>query len=127
MASGPQVLLLDEPTFGQDAHTFAEIVDLLREHLAAGGAVLAVTHDAAFLEALDAETVDVGQFRSRPAELPSSERGPRSFPGWAPCGTPRGWADAALLRSWQHLLSSRWPWWRPSMRSRRLWSQRPAL
>ncbi|WP_146341467.1 ATP-binding cassette domain-containing protein [Nesterenkonia sp. NBAIMH1] len=81
LASGPQMLLLDEPTFGQDAHTFAEIVDLLREHLAAGGAVLAVTHDAAFLEALDAETVDIGQFRSRPAETPSAERGTTELPG----------------------------------------------
>lgn len=74
LAAGPEVLLLDEPTFGQDAHTFAELVGLLREHLADGGSVLAVTHDDAFLEALDAEAVDAGRFRAADRD----GEGPRS-------------------------------------------------
>ncbi|MDZ5077511.1 ATP-binding cassette domain-containing protein [Nesterenkonia sp. HG001] len=55
LAAGPEVLMLDEPTFGQDAHTFAALIRLLREHLDDGGTVVAVTHDEAFLRALQAE------------------------------------------------------------------------
>lgn len=69
LAAGPEVLMLDEPTFGQDASTFAEIIALLREHLAAGGTVLAVTHDEAFLQALDAATYDVGATSTTAAEI----------------------------------------------------------
>lgn len=64
LAAGPEVLMLDEPTFGQDAHTFAELISLLREHLDAGGTVLAVTHDRDFLQALDAEEHEVRRGRS---------------------------------------------------------------
>ncbi|WP_150461715.1 ATP-binding cassette domain-containing protein [Nesterenkonia ebinurensis] len=72
LAAGPEVLMLDEPTFGQDAHTFAELVSLLREHLEAGGTVLAVTHDADFLHALDAECYDLSPDPSPPISSDSS-------------------------------------------------------
>lgn len=52
LAARPHVLILDEPTFGQDAVTWASLVDLLREVLDAGTAVVSVTHDHAFIEAL---------------------------------------------------------------------------
>ncbi|CAL8977304.1 Putative HMP/thiamine import ATP-binding protein YkoD [Propionicimonas sp. T2.31MG-18] len=56
LASRPQVLILDEPTFGQDARTWLELVVLLDELLAAGRTVLAVTHDRSFIDAVaDAE------------------------------------------------------------------------
>lgn len=55
----PEILMLDEPTFGQDAHTFGELVTLLREHLDRGGTVVAVTHEEAFLRALEGEEFDV--------------------------------------------------------------------
>lgn len=64
LAAGPQLLMLDEPTSGQDAHTFAALVGLLREHLAAGGAIVAITHDRAFLRALYAEEFAVSPARS---------------------------------------------------------------
>lgn len=54
LASAPALLVLDEPTFGQDARTWAEMVSLLREQVDAGVAVLAVTHDEAFIDALGA-------------------------------------------------------------------------
>lgn len=60
LAAGPEVLMLDEPTFGQDATTFAELIRLLREHLDEGGTVLAVTHDEAFLQALQADRHHIG-------------------------------------------------------------------
>ncbi|KNC18688.1 ABC transporter ATP-binding protein [Arthrobacter sp. RIT-PI-e] len=52
LATAPRVLILDEPTFGQDALTWAELVTLLRELVEGGTAVLSVTHDADFIAAL---------------------------------------------------------------------------
>jgi energy-coupling factor transport system permease/ATP-binding protein len=71
LAAGPEVLMLDEPTFGQDAHTFAELVGLLREHLDSGGTVVAVTHDQYFLHALGAGTFSVTA--AEPHRSPSTE------------------------------------------------------
>lgn len=59
LATSPQVLLLDEPTFGQDARTWAEMVVLLRAVLDDGASVVAVTHDAEFVAALDARLLQV--------------------------------------------------------------------
>ncbi|TYP86526.1 ABC transporter ATP-binding protein [Blastococcus xanthinilyticus] len=56
LATSPRVLVLDEPTFGQDAATWREVVTLLAEQRARGCAVVAVTHDADLVGALaDAE------------------------------------------------------------------------
>ncbi|MEJ2578523.1 MAG: ATP-binding cassette domain-containing protein [Kineosporiaceae bacterium] len=52
LATGPRVLLLDEPTFGQDSRTWAELVGLLIGLLDEGTAVVAATHDEALVEAL---------------------------------------------------------------------------
>ncbi|GGE67857.1 hypothetical protein GCM10011401_14100 [Nesterenkonia cremea] len=59
LASGAQILLLDEPTTGQDAAAFADLVTLLRDHLDTGGAVIAVTHDQDLLTALQARRLEV--------------------------------------------------------------------
>ncbi len=55
LATAPQVLVVDEPTFGQDAITWGALVDLFRGLLDAGTAVAAVTHDEDFAAALGAE------------------------------------------------------------------------
>ena len=52
LAAHPQVLVLDEPTFGQDANTWAELASFLSELLDDGTAVVSVTHDAEFSEVL---------------------------------------------------------------------------
>ncbi len=52
LATAPQLLILDEPTFGQDARTWAELVAILRELLDQGVALLAVTHDSELIAAL---------------------------------------------------------------------------
>ncbi|MEA5457223.1 ABC transporter ATP-binding protein [Sinomonas sp. JGH33] len=52
LATSPRILVLDEPTFGQDALTWAELVRLLADLLAQGTALLAVTHDEDFTTAL---------------------------------------------------------------------------
>jgi energy-coupling factor transporter ATP-binding protein EcfA2 len=58
LATRPQVLVLDEPTFGQDSRTWAELVALLAALVDGGSAVVAITHDADFVDALaDVELV----------------------------------------------------------------------
>ncbi|NYJ05520.1 ABC transporter ATP-binding protein [Petropleomorpha daqingensis] len=52
LATSPRVLVLDEPTFGQDAATWRELVTLLAEQRAAGCAVAVVTHDADLVDVL---------------------------------------------------------------------------
>jgi len=48
----PPLLVVDEPTFGQDSRTWAELVALLAELLDAGSALVAITHDLAFVAAI---------------------------------------------------------------------------
>jgi energy-coupling factor transport system ATP-binding protein len=45
LAAAPPLLVLDEPTFGQDRRTYAELVTLLAGHGDAGGGVLFASHD----------------------------------------------------------------------------------
>lgn len=52
LATRPRLLVLDEPTFGQDARTWSEITELLLDLLEAGSAVIAATHDTALVAAL---------------------------------------------------------------------------
>jgi energy-coupling factor transport system ATP-binding protein len=51
LATGPRVLVLDEPTFGQDAVTWVALVELLEELRSGGTAVVAATHDPLFVAA----------------------------------------------------------------------------
>ncbi len=60
LASSPQVLVLDEPTFGQDRDTWSELVALLAEQQDAGRALVLVTHDAAVVEALADDVLALG-------------------------------------------------------------------
>jgi energy-coupling factor transporter ATP-binding protein EcfA2 len=48
LATQPELIILDEPTFGQDCNTWAELVCLLAEIADDGTAVVAVTHDLDF-------------------------------------------------------------------------------
>ena len=60
LASAPHVLILDEPTFGQDAQTWRELVNMLVEEMERGTAVVAVTHDRDLTSALGAAEVRLG-------------------------------------------------------------------
>ncbi|WP_422386507.1 ABC transporter ATP-binding protein [Cryobacterium ruanii] len=60
LATRPRLLVLDEPTFGQDSRTWQELVTLLAELLDEGTALVAVTHDAQFVSALADEEYRLG-------------------------------------------------------------------
>jgi energy-coupling factor transport system ATP-binding protein len=66
LATSPRVLVLDEPTFGQDAATWRELVTLLAEQRAAGCAVAVITHDADLVEVLADERLSLA---SEPGSL----------------------------------------------------------
>src|SRR5690348_3019356 len=52
LATAPRLLVLDEPTFGQDRRTWIELVTLLATLRDDGHGVVAVTHDEAFVTSL---------------------------------------------------------------------------
>ncbi len=65
LATRPPVLVLDEPTFGQDSRTWAEVVAIVADLLQDGVGALLVTHDDHVVAAL-ADTV-----LTLPAKLPA--------------------------------------------------------
>lgn len=52
LASEPDLLILDEPTFGQDTKTWAQLLNLLSQLLEEGKTIISITHDQAYLQAL---------------------------------------------------------------------------
>lgn len=52
LVAAPQVVLLDEPTFGQDPETFGELVAMVRSLADAGVTVASITHDRDYIAAL---------------------------------------------------------------------------
>ena len=77
LATRPAVLVLDEPTFGQDARTWAEVVALLAGLRDGGTAVVTATHDEELAAALADEVWAVadGGVQVRPA-APAGRVGP---------------------------------------------------
>jgi energy-coupling factor transport system ATP-binding protein len=64
LATSPEVIVLDEPTFGQDRRGWASIVSLLQAQIADGRAVVAVTHDDDVVRLLGGRRVDLGAVRA---------------------------------------------------------------
>ena len=60
LATSPRVVVLDEPTFGQDAATWRELVLLLAEQRARGCAVVTLTHDSDLVEVLADSRLQLG-------------------------------------------------------------------
>ena len=65
LISAPELLILDEPTFGQDRGTWLGLVRLLRSALARGVTLVSITHDPAFVAAMGQRVVDLGQVGTR--------------------------------------------------------------
>ena len=57
----PRVLVLDEPTFGQDRRTAVELLDLLTRERDGGTGVCFMTHDLPFAAALADRTLEMGR------------------------------------------------------------------
>jgi energy-coupling factor transporter ATP-binding protein EcfA2 len=71
LVTEPRVLVLDEPTFGQDARTWRELVALLSELRDDGTSIVAVSHDADFVRVLADRRLEV---RASSAALRTDER-----------------------------------------------------
>ena len=67
LISAPELLILDEPTFGQDRGTWLGLVRLLRAALDRGVTLVSITHDPAFVAAMGQRVVDLGQVGMRGA------------------------------------------------------------
>lgn len=63
LAREPKVLLLDEPTFGQDAHSWHDLLDRLRDYLAEGGAIVFASHDQLLVRSLANRVITLGEKR----------------------------------------------------------------
>ncbi|MFE6734977.1 ABC transporter ATP-binding protein [Microbacterium sp. NPDC057650] len=61
LAATPEVIVLDEPTFGQDRRGWIELVLLLQEEVARGTSIVAVTHDEAVAGHLGDRRIVLGQ------------------------------------------------------------------
>ena len=60
LASNPSLLLLDEPTFGQDRRGWEAIARIIDELVDAGTTVIAATHDLAFARRIATRHIEMG-------------------------------------------------------------------
>lgn len=61
LLAGASLWILDEPLTGLDVHAVSLVEDLIREHLKAGGMVVATTHQVMNLEGVDLQHLVVGR------------------------------------------------------------------
>jgi ABC-type multidrug transport system ATPase subunit len=59
----PRLLLLDEPTTGLDKGAVERLAHVVRDEVQRGAAVVVVTHDAGFAEALQGRSIDLERGR----------------------------------------------------------------
>ena len=52
LTRSPALLILDEPTFGQDRHGHEALLGIVDERVEAGTAVIAATHDERFVASI---------------------------------------------------------------------------
>ena len=60
LAAGPQVIILDEPTFGQDRTTWLDLVALIDQLLDDGRTIISVSHDPDYLARFGQYVIDLG-------------------------------------------------------------------
>ncbi|WP_422111945.1 ATP-binding cassette domain-containing protein [Gardnerella sp. DNF00497B] len=74
LAAAPRVLILDEPTFGQDRKTWLQIIRLIASLRSGGVSIIVVTHDRELVEALGARLVElVPDAKAEAAEMSAAE------------------------------------------------------
>ena len=72
LAAAPQVLILDEPTFGQDRNTWVSMARLIADLRDQGACIILVTHDRELVQALDARLVEMTPPGARKAVWPAA-------------------------------------------------------
>lgn len=111
---GPPVLLADEPTVGQDRHTWAAVVGLVAAYRHAGGAVVTATHDAAVVaraEVVHQVLAPAAPTAPPPARAPLVARcGPLALLAGALLGIPAGvvsphWSTSLVVLAVQVVLA----------------------
>ena len=60
LVRAPDLLVLDEPTFGQDRHGYEGLLGILGEHLEDGACLIAATHDQRFVGDVCGRVVEMG-------------------------------------------------------------------
>lgn len=99
LISAPAVLILDEPTFGQDRATWLELVAILQEAARQGTTLISITHDRAFVEVMGDTVLDLAEI-GRPAPGPGpapgreADAGPEPAPAPEPSSARRGGGSA---------------------------------
>ncbi|MFU0528186.1 ATP-binding cassette domain-containing protein [Gardnerella vaginalis] len=74
LAAAPRVLILDEPTFGQDRKTWLQIIRLIASLRSEGVSIIVVTHDRELVEVLGARLVElVPDAKAEAAEVGAAE------------------------------------------------------
>lgn len=74
LAAAPRVLILDEPTFGQDRKTWLQIIRLIASLRSEGVSIIVVTHDRELVEVLGARLVElVPDAKAEAAEMSAAE------------------------------------------------------
>lgn len=74
LAAAPRVLILDEPTFGQDRKTWLQIIRLIASLRSGGVSIIVVTHDRELVETLGARLVElVPDAKAEAAEMSAAE------------------------------------------------------
>lgn len=63
LATAPGIVILDEPTFGQDRRTFTELLTLLRQLTDEGTTVISITHDHLVVDAMGDFVVNMDEYR----------------------------------------------------------------
>lgn len=100
LISAPELLILDEPTFGQDRGTWLGLVRLLRAALERGVTLVSITHDPAFVAAMGQRVVDLGQVGTRGASPAASTDEAKAAPtGNAHDRGPKRGARGLLART----------------------------
>jgi len=73
LAARPRLLILDEPTVGQDGRCLEQLAGLILELADRGLAVLVATHDRNFARAVTDKTIAIESAERLPAEAAGSE------------------------------------------------------
>ena len=95
LATAPDIVLLDEPTFGQDRRTFTELLTLLRQLADDGRTVISITHDPLVVQAMGDYVVDMDMFHPEwPGPAAPGQRGSGEQAGPSSNSGSRGQGEA---------------------------------